>query len=538
MTKMATRIHFCFFIGLFILLNSFSGPALSREKIVISIIDDSAVPYKGDLYTMDPDGANLETIYHSDSGGLWDAVIAPDGAAIYFTSDYKSIYTPTERNVFRVGSDGKSLQQLTPSWLFGDAGNQGSGVVSGRVLDWNDAPISGAPVYVEGHGMVATAGDGRFRAENVPAGARIVMAYNVVLDRFDWTTTIVVANQESQIADLKPQNSVASKTSYSDPAVFGSKLYYKFSLNELASTAFGAAQSNSIYMAEACDFAVDFNGFDIGRKTGKTAIMDYNTGCPTNRGLYIGGTEATDLQLFLDMKAETPPGSGKYPWNGGQDVAWSPDESRIAITASYLADGFNSLTYVLVYNVATGANVGGIYFSNTGYTLYNVDLHGWSPNGEWLLFSYWLNDPSQSEMVKVRVNADGGIDQASMQVLLQNMTITGASWGDLSAASAIQAPTDAETPQGFMLEANYPNPFNPQTVITYTIPRSSHVRLAVYDLLGKRIRLLLDESKQAGRHQAAWDGTNEKGEAVASGNYLYRLDADGVALSRRMTLVR
>ncbi len=537
--KKLTAIEYSrLFLALFILINLLPGIGLAGEKIIVSILDDNSFPNQGDVYTLNPDGGDLQPLYHSDAGGLWDASLSPDGKFIYFTSDQNSIYTPTNRNVFRLSSDGQTLQQLTPTWGFGDRANQGSGVVTGRVVNPNGAPISGAPVYVEGHSFVSTGGDGRFRVEHVPAGARTVLAYSVVMDRYVWTTTIVVANQESQLADLAPNSSISSKSSYSDPVVFGDRLYYKFSLHELISTPLAAAQLNTIYQAEACDFAVDFNGFDIGSQTGKTAIMDYNSGCPTNRGLYIGGAEASGLQLFLDMKAETPPGSGMYPWNGGQDVVWSPDESRIALTASYAADGFNSLTYILIYDAASGANVGAIYFNNTAYTLYNVDLYDWSPDGEWLLFSYWLNSPSQSEMVKVRVNADGSIDPASMQVLLQNRNITGAAWGELSPASAIQSPAGAGTPQGFHLDANYPNPFNPETVITFAIPRSSHVQLAVYDLLGKRIRLLLDESTSAGTHHVTWNGTNELGESVASGAYIYRLQAAGVALSRKMIVLR
>ena len=536
MLKRTSLKRICLFLVPIIFAGLLSGVSASAEKIVVAVIDDSSVPAKGDLYTMNADGADMQTIYHSDSGGIWDARISPDGSSIYFTSDYQSIYTPTDRNVFRIAGGGENLEQLTPSWLFGADNNLGAGTISGRVVDWNNSPIIGAPVYVEGRGMVSTGGDGRFRAENVPAGARVVLAYNIVLDRFDWTTAIVNANLESQIADLKPETSVSSKSSYSDPVVFGQKLYCRFSLDELLATPFASQQSYSIYKAEGCNFAFDFNGFDIGAKTGKTAIMDFTSGCPTNRGLYLGGADGAGMQLFLDMKAETPPGSGMYPWNGGEDVAWSPNENRLAITANYTADGFNGLTYLLVYDAATGDNTGAIYFSDTAYTLYNVTLHGWSPDGAWLLFSYWLNDPSQSELVKLRVNADGSIDPASMHVLLQNRTITGASWGELSAA-AVNI-NDSETPAGFHLDANYPNPFNPETLLSFTVPGTAHVRLAVYDMLGKQIRLLLDENSAAGRHQVIWDGKNDRGEPAPSGNYAYHLEADGVTLSRRMTLVR
>ena len=92
-------------------------------------------------------------------------------------------------------------------------------------------------------------------------------------------------------------------------------------------------------------------------------------------------------------------------------------------------------------------------------------------------------------------------------------------------------------PQGFELGANYPNPFNPSTMIPYRLPASMHVRLEVFNLLGQRIATLVDGEQPAGFHTASWDATDAAGQAVAAGVYLYRLSGDGTQATRSMLLI-
>ena len=94
------------------------------------------------------------------------------------------------------------------------------------------------------------------------------------------------------------------------------------------------------------------------------------------------------------------------------------------------------------------------------------------------------------------------------------------------------------SPQTAGLEQNFPNPFNATTAIPYALSREQRVRLEIYDLAGQRIRTLADGSLQGGRHLARWDGLDQKGAPVASGVYLYRLQADGAVFVRSMLLLR
>jgi len=97
---------------------------------------------------------------------------------------------------------------------------------------------------------------------------------------------------------------------------------------------------------------------------------------------------------------------------------------------------------------------------------------------------------------------------------------------------------DGTLPAAFNLQQNYPNPFNPETVLRFDLPASAQVRLAVYDLLGREVKVLLSGSLPAGAHAVRWDGRDASGRTAASGVYLYRLVAGSFTQTRHMTLLR
>ncbi len=80
-------------------------------------------------------------------------------------------------------------------------------------------------------------------------------------------------------------------------------------------------------------------------------------------------------------------------------------------------------------------------------------------------------------------------------------------------------------PADFALAQNYPNPFNPSTIIEFALPTKSHVTVSVFNVLGQKIRTLVDEEKTVGYYSEVWDGTDDNGQPAASGIYFYRIDA-------------
>ncbi|UCD17393.1 MAG: T9SS type A sorting domain-containing protein [Candidatus Zixiibacteriota bacterium] len=94
-------------------------------------------------------------------------------------------------------------------------------------------------------------------------------------------------------------------------------------------------------------------------------------------------------------------------------------------------------------------------------------------------------------------------------------------------------------PTEFALDQNYPNPFNLSTVVKFAVPSKSHITLAIYNVLGQRIKTLADEEYTQGYHFEAWDGTTENGSPAASGIYFYKLESNnGMTITRKMLLLK
>ena len=90
-----------------------------------------------------------------------------------------------------------------------------------------------------------------------------------------------------------------------------------------------------------------------------------------------------------------------------------------------------------------------------------------------------------------------------------------------------------EVPDKFVLYQNYPNPFNPSTKIRFDIPKSSLVKLIVYDMIGREVAVLVNSEIKPGSYEYLWDGTN-----LTSGVYFYRLQAEGFVQVKKMILLK
>lgn len=96
-----------------------------------------------------------------------------------------------------------------------------------------------------------------------------------------------------------------------------------------------------------------------------------------------------------------------------------------------------------------------------------------------------------------------------------------------------------EKPQSFRLEQNFPNPFNPNTIISYSLPQISEINLTIYNMLGQKIRSLVEKINQSeGTHTSRWDGRDDAGKQVPSGIYIYRMQAGEFVQSRKLMLLR
>ncbi|HKJ81165.1 MAG TPA: ammonia-forming cytochrome c nitrite reductase subunit c552 [Ignavibacteriaceae bacterium] len=97
---------------------------------------------------------------------------------------------------------------------------------------------------------------------------------------------------------------------------------------------------------------------------------------------------------------------------------------------------------------------------------------------------------------------------------------------------------DNSLPQTFSIDQNYPNPFNPTTTIKYTIPKESNVKLEIYDITGRLVNTVVNQSQSAGTYSVTWDGSNSSGQKVGSGMYLYRINAGSFIAVKKMILLK
>ena len=85
---------------------------------------------------------------------------------------------------------------------------------------------------------------------------------------------------------------------------------------------------------------------------------------------------------------------------------------------------------------------------------------------------------------------------------------------------------------------NYPNPFNPSTTIAYDLPTESIVNITIYDMMGKKIKTLVNEYKAAGFKNIKWDGKNDKNESVSAGVYVYLLQTEKFRQNKKMIFLK
>jgi len=105
-------------------------------------------------------------------------------------------------------------------------------------------------------------------------------------------------------------------------------------------------------------------------------------------------------------------------------------------------------------------------------------------------------------------------------------------------ASEVQETTGVELPTVHALDQNFPNPFNPQTTIRFSLPQTEDVRLAIYDVSGRLVKTLVNEHREAGHHEVIWRGQDNSNRRVATGTYFYVIQAGDFHQVHKMSLIK
>jgi len=127
---------------------------------------------------------------------------------------------------------------------------------------------------------------------------------------------------------------------------------------------------------------------------------------------------------------------------------------------------------------------------------------------------------------RARANESDAIFDASVGVYTNSMLVI-SDWGD------------GGIPMEFALKQNYPNPFNPSTLIRYQLPEETNVTVSIYDLMGRKVRTLVyGEHQLAGYRQVMWNATNDLGQSVSAGMYIYMIQAGEFRQTKKMVLLK
>jgi len=147
----------------------------------------------------------------------------------------------------------------------------------------------------------------------------------------------------------------------------------------------------------------------------------------------------------------------------------------------------------------------------------------------YLPLPYFVSIPYSATPVQVVAGGEtSGIDFALEIGALEDIVTT-----------PVESQVDGQSlPKQFSLSPSYPNPFNPATKLEFSLPRTSQVDLAVYDLLGRRVRTLVKGELQAGDHSSSWDGKDGRGAVLPSGIYIIRLEANNHAQVTKVTFIK
>jgi hypothetical protein len=163
------------------------------------------------------------------------------------------------------------------------------------------------------------------------------------------------------------------------------------------------------------------------------------------------------------------------------------------------------------------------FLNNQGQVIWNSSLASLDSDGDGTSNGAELQDPSGSW--RMGNNNPGNLS------LVTNP-------GDPTSKPNPTSVANQNIPTSYKLLNNYPNPFNPSTIITFEIPQAENVLLAVYNINGELIRTLANKNYSAGSYKVVWNGKDDIGNNVSSGIYIYRIIAGQFDKSSRMVLLK
>jgi len=304
---------------------------------------------------------------------------------------------------------------------------------------------------------------------------------------------------------------------------------------------------------------------------------------PTWRWVAVMPDHAGDVYLRLHF----PLVGTRYGFDSvGGESSWGPGESDFVLVDGHLSDAFDEITAPLDAGVVLSGEASafvteavtatslpvesgsqfGPYTLDAGHLLdlyqveltpetWRIDLTNVSGSVDWGLSLYgpggrfhgksdavdgaiaWLEGPALGEHVTIEV-ADPGPYALAVWKTDESVTAEGGSYSLEFTAGVSAVPNPVGTAGHFGLSSVFPNPFNPQTEIAYSLASRSAVTVAIYDLRGRCVRKLVMGIQPAGRYSVLWNGRSDAGDIAPSGVYMVRLQAGNETWTRKVSLLK
>jgi hypothetical protein len=309
----------------------------------------------------------------------------------------------------------------------------------------------------------------------------------------------------------------------------GNKEIYAMIWNNFTFRLFENTGDGQFETAVALDQIYQDRGIDYGALDGVVVADVNNDGV---NELYIAGTESTN-QLFIITDISDV---SQITETDIQELLTIPVVDQGKFRSMQLADPDNDGNLSLMIAGERNGQIYDLEYQGSGDP---ADSANWQHQ---VIFDIWELSGSTEVSPRLFYGHPGGdMDQDGKdEYLFVNYSSDFSVWEDDAYLFVIEidqvtgvASNESLIPNDISLEQNYPNPFNPSTVITFGLPEAASVNLTIYDLLGREIKVLVDDQLPAGTHIANFDASN-----LAAGTYFYTLKAGNKSETRKMLLLK
>ncbi len=244
--------------------------------------------------------------------------------------------------------------------------------------------------------------------------------------------------------------------------------------------------------------------------------------CGATANVTPGDSIAVDVYVWTDDDLQSF--TLGFKW-ANDNVEWS---------SAYLNSGLAGAGFVQLLNTqSTGQNIVGLGVINFGIAKIAA-----SPNRQHVYKMYYKIQPAA---VSGRVAVDSTFfpPAGTFIVVLSGSAVQVCpKFVSCEVGVPVYEYSEPVLPTEFGLSQNTPNPFNPSTSIDFALPKASEVKIEVFNTLGQHVATIYDGYLNAGYKRVEWDGTNENGNQVASGVYLYRMKAGNFTATKKMMLMK